>query len=206
MSVYRRTPYKRIRRSYARVPRVIRPLAANDCRFVCEKIVEIKEDGNGDSWVTMWNGTVAASGANNVTFYDQQEYQNMAQNFRYYRITGMSMEVSLTVSFADGRICSGAVMAAGPAITFPQMVPAPEQLAGLEYSKLASPGQTTKLYYDCGRENMQALQSSVPVTDISTQANSQVISTGLFTQNVGNGSNTGMALCRWYITFSGRRG
>lgn len=53
---------------------VPRPIAANEVRFVVEKIFELVEDAAGNCWATMWSGFINASAGNNATYFDQPEY------------------------------------------------------------------------------------------------------------------------------------
>lgn len=65
--------YRRTRRGfkprYSAPVRMVRPIAQNEIRFVVEKVQVVKVTG-GNSWVTMWNGGVGASTANDLTYGD----------------------------------------------------------------------------------------------------------------------------------------
>jgi len=74
----------------------------HEMRCCIDLVKPLVEDGSGNSWVTMWNGRISAATGNNVTFFDQDEFMELARNFRTYRVTSMSMEVSLVGSVDRG--------------------------------------------------------------------------------------------------------
>jgi len=95
----------------------------HEMRCCIDLVKPLIEDGSGNSWVTMWNGRISAATGNNVTFFDQNEFLELARNFRTYRVTSMSMEVSLVGSVDRGWFTYGARMGAGDGGNFPLTVP-----------------------------------------------------------------------------------
>lgn len=174
---YRKRAY-RIRK-YARPVRVTRPIAQNEIRMVIEKIAQVRETG-GNSWVTMWNGNVVTSTGNNVTYIDQPEYLAIAKNFRFCRVTSMSMEVSLVASIQDGQYLLGAQLCGGDGSNFPTTVPGEDDMSALQTKKIVTPGQVTKLWYNCNRDNNQALLSDIPTDNVLGARYAQVISLGIY--------------------------
>jgi len=80
------------------------------------------------------------------------------------------MEASIVAFTKDDHFCSGAILAAGDAGNFPQTVPSDVQMSSLQIKKIVSPGQSGKIWFNCNRENNEAL-----VQDIATD---QVYSNG----------------------------
>lgn len=125
----RRTGFKR--RTYAKPVRVVRPIAMNEMRCCIDLVQPLLEDGSGNAWVTMWNGRISAYVTNNVTFFDQQEFTELARNFRTYRVTSMSMEVTLVGSLDRSVYTYGARMGAGDGGNFPLTVPSNQDISSL---------------------------------------------------------------------------
>lgn len=145
------------RKAYAKPVRVVRPIAMNEMRCCIDLVQPLIEDGSGNAWVTMWNGRISAYITNNVTFFDQLEFTDLAKNFRTYRVTGMSMEVTLVGSLDRSVYTYGARMGAGDGGNYPLTVPTNQDISALQLGKLATAGSSTKLYYNCNRENNQAI-------------------------------------------------
>lgn len=190
---------------YSRVVRVVRPIAQNELRMCVELTRQVFEDANGDSFITMWTGNILASTPNNVTYFDQPEYQAVARAFRVCRVTSIGMEASVNAFFEDGRYCTGAILGAGDGSNFPLTVPPDPAMSALQIKKIVSSGQSSKIWFNCNREQDEALQADMPTDGVILQSLCQVASLGVYSTGVPPNNPTALVICKWWITLSGRR-
>lgn len=129
----------------------------------------------------------------------------MARNFRTCRVTSMSMETSLVPFFQDGRYTTGAILAAGDGPNFPLTVPGNVETSALQVKKVVAPGAPSKLWYNCNRENNQALIYDVPWDSVLPNQYAQVVTFGPYTQGLPDGVPAALVICKWYVLLQGRR-
>jgi len=62
------------------------------------------------------------------------------------------MEASIVGFVQANQYCTGAILAAGDGANFPETVPPDGAMAALQIKKMVSPGNASKIWFNCNRE------------------------------------------------------